>query len=85
MEVTSRDSFWAAVNLILIDLPRPGDVLDRLEARDPELHKRLVEGERWMLMPERSLDELVEGWRWWLKLYRRAVEIVSDVREQRNA
>lgn len=85
MAMRERDRFWAEVNLYLTELPRPGDVLDRIKARDPELHKRLVEGERWMLMPERSLDELVEGWRWWLKLYRRAVEIVSDVREQRSA
>jgi hypothetical protein len=75
--VTGFDRFWAQVNLDLLDLPQPSDVLEKLEAIDQDLYLSLVKGERWLLWPKRTLQELQAGWAWWYRLYREAVQIMA--------
>ena len=77
MGVTDLDRFWGHVQIDLLPLPRTWVVLEQLDRIDPDLHSSLVKGERWLLRPERTLDELERGWAWWLMLFREAREIVD--------
>ncbi len=69
---TELDRFWAEAQLDLVDLPRPDVTLEHLKRIDPELHRRLVEGERW-LVRRANVERLRKGWAQWLGLYRKAV------------
>ncbi len=69
---THLDRFWAEAQLDLLDLPRPDLALETLERVDPELHRRLSEGERW-LVRQTDLERVRKGWAQWLGLYRKAV------------
>lgn len=73
---TELDRFWATVQLELVDLPRPDVALEDLERIDQELHRRLVEGERW-LVRQTEIQRLREGWAQWLGLYRKAVAVLQ--------
>ncbi len=66
------DRFWTDAQLDLLDLPRPNLALEALARIDPELHRRLSEGERW-LVRQADIERLRKGWAQWLGLYRKAV------------
>lgn len=75
--ITPVDRFWAQVQLELADLPRPGDVVPGVRCIDPDLYLDLVDGERWLLDPARTVAELRRGWAVWLPLFRRAAQLVE--------
>jgi hypothetical protein len=81
---TEVDRFWVKVQLDLIELPRPDMVLEKLAAVDAELHRKLVEGERWLLR-ESQLEQLRIGWEQWLALYRRAVRLLYGGKDSTRA
>ena len=82
MGVTDLDRFWVHAQIDLLSLPRPWAVLEQLDHIDTDLHSTLVKGEQWLLLPERTLDELERGWGWWLRLFREAIGIVNAYDEQ---
>lgn len=75
--VTDRAGFWTHVQMDLVPLPRPWKVLPHLKRIDLDLFLSLVNGELWLLRPERTVEELEDGWEWWLSLYRQAVALVE--------
>ncbi len=81
MTVGAMDRFWARAQLDLLDLPRPWMTLERLAAIDPGLHDSLCRGERWLLAQTDPAD-LERGWASWLRLYRKAVEIIENGKQE---
>ncbi len=75
------DRFWARAQMDLLELPRPWEVLPKLEALDPYLYGQLIDGER-ALVRETNAAELEIGWTWWIKKYKRAVDMVSATGSQ---
>ena len=74
---TDLDRFWAETQLDLMGLPRPDTALEALERVDPELHRRLSEGEQW-LVRQTDLERLRKGWAQWIGLYRRALALLDE-------
>ncbi len=70
------DQFWARVQMDLLELPRPSEVLPKLEPIDPYLYGQLIDGEQ-ALMRETDAAGSEVGWAWWLTKYKRAVKMVS--------
>ena len=73
---TDLDLFWAKAQLDLLGLPRPDTALEALERVDPELHRRLSEGEQW-LVRQADVERLRKGWPQWIGLYRKAVAVLQ--------
>jgi hypothetical protein len=72
---TAVDRFWANAQMQLLPFPRPEHVLEALREVDPDLHRRLSEGEQF-LMRETNLERLTVAWEQWFNLMLRGLALL---------